>query len=61
MLARLMPSTVRVKRRIAVGTQETQVLEAMVVVNAVDVIENQGHPLASPELALTAHLTFRAL
>jgi hypothetical protein len=41
---------------IAVGAQDAQVLQAVVVPDAVDVIEDQGEAAAAPELALAAHL-----
>jgi len=51
---------VRVQRRGAVRTHDPQVLEPVVGRLAVDVVEDQRHAAATPQLALAAHLA-RAL
>jgi hypothetical protein len=51
----------RVQRRIAVRAQEAEVLEAIVVPYAVDVVEDQPHAQASPHLALPTHLASKLL
>src|SRR3954452_20060969 len=51
----------RVQRRIAVRAQEAEVLEAIVVPHAVDVVENQPHAHAAPHLALPTHLAPKLL
>jgi hypothetical protein len=50
-----------VERRVAVRTEDAQVLEAVVVPHAVDVIEHERHPGALPHLALAADLATRLL
>jgi hypothetical protein len=52
---------VRVERRGAVGTQDPEVLEPMVVVHPVHVIEDQRHVAATPLLALSAQLALTGL
>ena len=49
-------ATVGVQRRGAVRAHDPQVLEAVVGRLAVDVVEDQRHPLAAPQLALAAEL-----
>jgi len=44
-----------------VGTNDPKVREPVVVPNAVDVVEDQTHPLPSPNVALSAELTHRLL
>src|SRR5919206_1789870 len=53
----VLPAAVRVERRIAVRAHDAQVLDPVVVVHAVDVIEDQRHPPPVPDLALPAELT----
>src|SRR5665648_400743 len=55
-LMRHVPPTVCAQRRRAVRTDDLQVLQTMVIANAVDVIEDQRHPLPSPDLGLPADL-----
>ena len=57
----VLSTTVRIQRRRAIGAEDSQVLNPVVVPNAVDVIEDHRHPLAAPALALTALLAFRSL
>jgi hypothetical protein len=57
----ILPTAVRLERRRAVRTNDPQILEAVVVRNAVDVVEDQRHPLPAPDLVLTAELTARCL
>jgi hypothetical protein len=45
----------------AVRTNHLQVLQAVVVGDAVDVVEDHGHASAPPKLALTAQFTDRLL
>jgi hypothetical protein len=40
----------RVQHRRAVRTHDPEVLETMIVSDAVDVVEDQGHPAAAPFL-----------
>jgi hypothetical protein len=47
---------VRVERRGAVGTDDPQVLEAIVVRHAVDVVKHERHVAAAPQLTLAAQL-----
>ncbi len=47
---------VRVERRRAVRAEDPQVLEPVVVADAVDVVEDQRHPAAAPLLVLAAEL-----
>jgi hypothetical protein len=47
---------VRVERRRAVGAEDPQVLEPVVVADAVDVVEDQRHPRPAPLLVLAAEL-----
>ena len=54
-------SAVRVERGGAVRAHDSQVLEAVVASVAVDVVEDQGHPAASPKLALATQLAPRLL
>ena len=49
-------ATVGVQRRGAVRAHDPQVLEAVVGRLAVDVVEDERHPLAAPQLALAAEL-----
>jgi hypothetical protein len=49
-------SAVCIQRRGAVRANDSQVVESVVVPDAVDVIEDQAHPLAVPILILTAEL-----
>src|SRR6185436_7209341 len=55
-LARLVPAAVRVEGGVAVRTHDPQVLEAMVVVRAVDVVEHERHATPAPHLSLAAAL-----
>ena len=50
------PSAMSVERRGTVRTQDSQVLETVVVANAVHVVENQRQSAAPPQLVLAAHL-----
>jgi hypothetical protein len=45
---------VGLKRGCAIRTYDPQIVDPVVVVHAVDVVENEGHPATVPELALTA-------
>ena len=56
-LARKFPPTVSVQRPRAVWADDAKVLQAMVVSDPVDVVEDQRHPATSPDLALAAQLT----
>src|SRR4051794_4890126 len=47
----------RVERGVAVRADDPQVPEPVVVMHAVDVVEDQGHAAPAPRLALTAQLT----
>jgi len=49
------------QRGVAIRTDDPEVVEAVVVVNPVDVVEDQRHPTAVPLLALTAQLAPRHL
>jgi hypothetical protein len=51
----------RVKRRRTVRAHDPQVLQPVVVADAVDVIENEPHRPIPPDRALTAQLTDRRL
>src|SRR3954453_4138540 len=51
----------RAKRGRAVGANDSQVLDAVVVPDPIDVVEDQAHPLPLPDLALSADLTDRLL
>jgi len=51
---------VRVKGRGTVGTNDPQVLDAIVVGDSVDVIEDQRHARAAPLFILAAKLAFAA-
>jgi len=51
----------RVECRCAVGADDAQVLQPIVVAHAVDVVEDQPHGAASPKVVLTAELTDRRL
>jgi hypothetical protein len=60
----VLPSTMRVKRRRAVWTYDSEVLEPVVGWYSIDVIEDEGHDGAPPLLALTAklaHVLFKTL
>src|SRR5262249_45146675 len=57
----ILARTVRVERRGAVGAHNPQVLEPIVVGHAVDVVQDQGHPQASPYRPLPAEFAERAL
>jgi hypothetical protein len=57
----VLAAAVRLERRSAVGANDPQVLKAVVVRHAVDVVEDQRHTLAVPLLALTAELTLPRL
>jgi hypothetical protein len=52
---------VRVQRRGAVRAHDPEILEAVVVPDAVDVVEDQRHAGAAPRLVLTAELADRRL
>jgi len=56
MLARLVTTAMGVERGVAVRAQDPEVLEPVVVVDAVDVVQDERHPAAAPELALAADL-----
>jgi hypothetical protein len=60
-VAAILTSAVRVERGGAVGTDDAEVLEAVVVADPVDVIEDQRHAAVTPQLPLTAQLTDRLL
>jgi hypothetical protein len=47
---------VGVERRGAVGAHDAQVFDAVVIGHPVDVVEDQAHPPAPPELTLSAQL-----
>jgi hypothetical protein len=55
------PSTVRIQSRRAIGTNHLQILQPVIVPNPVDVVEDQRHRSATPDLTLPAELTFRLL
>jgi hypothetical protein len=52
----VLAAAVSVERRRAVGADDAEILEPVVVRHAVDVIEDQGERATVPELALTAEL-----
>jgi hypothetical protein len=51
----------RIEGRGAVGADDAQILESVVVGHAVDVVEDHAHDLSAPHLALSAKLTDRLL
>jgi hypothetical protein len=46
-------AAVRIERSRAVGTHDAQVFKPVIITNAVDVVEDQGHRSPSPFLPLT--------
>src|SRR5262249_10188387 len=52
----VLPTTMRVQRRGTVRANDPQVLDAVVVWHAVDVVEDQGHARPVPVLVLTTEL-----
>lgn len=50
------PPAMRIERRRAIGADNPEILDPIVVGNAIDVIEDQCHPATTPAFALTAHL-----
>src|SRR5207247_1763104 len=59
--ALILTPAVRVERRVAVRAQDPEVLEAIVVPDAVGVVEDKRHPLPSPLLALATELALSLL
>jgi len=57
----VLAAAVGVERRRAVGADDAEVRDAVVVRHAVDVIEDQGERATAPQLALTAELATRRL
>ena len=57
----ILSPAVRVERRRTVWADDLQVLEAVVVGDAVYVVENQRHLLATPQFTLTTELAFADL
>jgi hypothetical protein len=55
-LLAILETAVRFECGGAVWTEDAQVLDAVVVRDAVDVIEDQGHPTAPPHFSLTTEL-----
>ena len=60
-LQAVLAAAVGVERGRAVRAQDPQVLQAVVVADAVDVVEDQAHRPSTPQLALAADLTARRL
>jgi hypothetical protein len=54
----ILATAVGIQRGGAVRTEDPQICQAVIGRDAVDVVEDQGHALAAPELALSAHLAF---
>jgi hypothetical protein len=52
----VLPSTMGVKGRGAVRTDDTEIFETIVVSQPVDVIEDQRHSSTHPDFVLTTHL-----
>src|ERR1700733_1439170 len=54
--ARKVASAVSIEGRGAVGADDPEVLEPVVVRNAIDMVENERHWLALPQFSLAAHV-----
>jgi len=60
-LIAILAPAVRVERGRAIGADDAEVLETVVVADPIDVVEDQRHPAATPQLVLTAELTYGPL
>src|SRR5512139_2553787 len=56
----VLAAAVGVQSRGAVGTDDSKVLESVVVVDAIDVVEDHRHRLAAPELVLSTQFAHRS-
>jgi hypothetical protein len=60
-LEAILPPAMRIESRRAIGADDLEILEAIVVGNAVDVIEDQRHPATAPHLVLATQLAYPRL
>lgn len=60
-LEAILPAAMRVESRSTVGTDDLQILETVVVGDAIEMVEDQRHPPASPHFVLAAQLTLARL
>ncbi len=56
-----LPPAMRIERSGAVGTNDAQVLESIVVADPVRVVEDESHPPPTPDFALAAYFANRLL